>query len=71
MDDEFFAMFLVKERLAEARACAARQALLRARSVPARSFRVRLGLALVRLGQQMAGFEGVTRGESLKGAHEA
>ncbi len=51
----YFAEWLVRERLAEARAAAARSALVGA-AVPARRpVRIRLGLALVRLGRLLQG----------------
>jgi len=51
----YFAEWLVRERLAEARSAAARSALVGA-AVPARRpVRIRLGLALVRLGRRLQG----------------
>lgn len=52
--NEYFAECLVKERLAEARAAAARSALLRDLP-PRRPIRIALGLGLVRIGRWILG----------------
>ncbi len=49
--NEYFAEWLVRERLAEARAFAARMALIDAVRPARRPARVGLGLALIRIGQ--------------------
>lgn len=51
--NEYFVEWLLKERLAEARAAAARSALI-GPLPPRRPARVALGLALVRLGHRIA-----------------
>lgn len=49
----YFAEWLIKERLAEARAAGARDALLHAHRPPRKPMRVALGLVLIRLGQRI------------------
>ena len=49
----YFAEWLIKERLAEARAAGARDALLHAHRPPRQPMRIALGLALIRLGQRI------------------
>jgi len=49
----YFAEWLIKERLAEARAAGARDALLHAHRAPRQPMRIALGLALIRLGQRI------------------
>lgn len=49
----YFAEWLIKERLAEARAAGARGALIHAHRPPRQPMRVALGLVLVRLGQRI------------------
>jgi len=49
----YFAEWLVRERLAEARAAGARDALIHAAKLGPRPVRVRLGLALVSLGRRL------------------
>jgi len=49
----YFAEWLIKERLAEARAAGARGALIHARRPPRQPMRVALGLLLIRLGQRI------------------
>jgi len=49
----YFAEWLVKERLAEARAAGARDALIHAHRPPRQPMRIALGLALIRLGQRI------------------
>jgi len=49
----YVAEWLVKERIAEARAAGARSALLDAHRPPRPPMRVALGLALIRLGQRI------------------
>ena len=51
----YFAEWLVRERLAEARAAGARDAVLHAARPRPRPVRVRLGLALVSLGRRLQG----------------
>ena len=51
----YFAEWLVRERLAEARAAGARSALVGAAMPERRPARVRLGLALVSLGRRLQG----------------
>jgi hypothetical protein len=51
----YFAEWLVRERLAEARAAGARDALVHAARPRPRPVRVRLGLALVSLGRRLQG----------------
>ena len=49
----YFAEWLIKERLAEARAAGARDALFHAHRPPRQPIRVALGLVLIRLGQRI------------------
>jgi hypothetical protein len=49
----YFAEWLIKERLAEARAAGARDALFHAHRPPRQPMRVALGLALIRLGRRL------------------
>ena len=49
----YVAEWLIKERIAEARAVGARSALLDAHRPPRQPMRVALGLALIRLGQRI------------------
>ena len=49
----YFAEWLVKERLAEARTAGARDALIHAHRPPRQPMRIALGLALIRLGQRI------------------
>lgn len=49
--DEYFAEWLVRERLAEARQLAARQALIDSASPASRPVRVAVGVALIRVGR--------------------
>ena len=49
----YFAEWLIKERLAEARAAGARDALLHADRPPRQPMRIALGLVLIRLGQRI------------------
>jgi hypothetical protein len=49
----YVAEWLIKERIAEARAAGARSALLDAHRPPRQPMRVALGLALIRLGQRI------------------
>jgi len=51
----YFAEWVVRERLAEARASSARDALVHAATPRPRPVRVRLGLALVSLGRRLQG----------------
>jgi hypothetical protein len=51
----YFAEWVVRERLAEARAAGARDALVHTARPRPRPVRVRLGLALVRLGRRLQG----------------
>jgi len=51
----YFAEWLVRERLAEARAAGARDAVLHAARPRPRSLRARLGLAFVSLGRRLQG----------------
>ena len=51
----FFAEWLARERLAEARAAGARDALIQAARPKRRPVRVRLGSALVSLGRRLEG----------------
>ena len=51
----YFAEWVVRERLADARAAGARGALLHAAGPRPRPVRVRLGLALVSLGRRLQG----------------
>lgn len=53
--NEYFAECLLKERLAEARELAARNALIDSLRLPRRPMRVALGLALIRVGQWILG----------------
>jgi hypothetical protein len=53
----YFAEWLVRERLAEARAAGARDALLEAAWPNRRSVRARLGAALMSLGRRLQGGE--------------
>ena len=63
----YVAEWLIKERIAEARAVGARSALLDAHRPPRQPMRVALGLALIRLGQRIqSGRPGVA--EPLAGA---
>ncbi len=57
----YFAEWLIKERIAEARAAGARDTLLHAHRPPRQPMRVALGLVLIRLGQRIqSGRQGVT-----------
>jgi len=49
----YFAEWLIKERLAEARAAGARDALFHAHRPPRQPMRVALGRVLIRLGQRI------------------
>lgn len=53
--NEYFAEWLVRERLAEARALAARATLIRAVRPPRRRLRATVGLVLIRIGQGLLG----------------
>lgn len=53
--NEYFAEWLIRERLAEARACAARSALLDSALPRRRPLRVALGRALIRVGHWILG----------------
>lgn len=61
--NEYLAVWLVRERLAEARACAARKALLDACRPARRKVRVSLGLALIKFGQWLLGHASEDAGE--------
>jgi len=53
--DEYLVTLMMRERLAEARADAARDAMLRAARPTRRPARVQLGLALIRFGEWVLG----------------